>query len=528
MIEKSKTMKSKKAKSEKAVAVPFDAGAAARAMSKELLLVVDAVANEKGVDKDVIFDAMEAALASAAKKRYSIEDVTTRVSIDKHSGEYETFRRWEVVADDVVMESPDRQLRLMDAIETRPDIQVGEFIEEPIENPEFGRIAAQAAKQVIVQRVREAERAQVVEAYKDRVGELVTGVVKRVERGSVYLDLGGNAEAYIPRDRAIPREAVRAGDRVRGYLYEVRAEQRGPQLFISRTAPEFMIELFRIEVPEVGQGLVEIKGAARDAGDRAKIAVLAHDHRTDPIGACIGMRGSRVQAVSNELNGERIDIVLWNENPAQYVINAMAPAEVQSIIVDEEKHSMDIAVAEDKLSQAIGRGGQNVRLASKLSGWQLNVMTQDQVAAKSESEQEAARALFQQKLEVDTEIAAILVQEGFTTVEEIAYVPTAELLAVEGFDEDIVEELRARARDALLTDALAVEEDIDENKPADDLLAVDGMDEATAFELAQHGVVSRANLADLATDELMEFGVKDMDEPRAAALIMAARETKAD
>ncbi|MHB8447485.1 MAG: transcription termination factor NusA [Rudaea sp.] len=492
-------------------------------MSKDLLLVVDAVANEKGVDKNVIFEAMEAALASAAKKRYSNEDVATRVSIDQHSGDYETFRRWEVVADDVVMESPDRQLRLMDAVDTHPDIQVGEFIEEQIDNPDFGRISAQAAKQVIVQRVREAERAQVVDAYKDRIGELLTGVVKRVERGSIYLDLGGNAEAYIPRDKAIPREAVRAGDRVRGYLYEVRPEPRGPQLFVSRTAPEFMMELFKLEVPEVGQGLVEIKGAARDPGDRAKIAVLAHDNRTDPIGACIGMRGSRVQAVSNELNGERIDIVLWNDNSAQFVINAMAPAEVQSIIMDEEKHSMDIAVAEDKLSQAIGRGGQNVRLASKLTGWQLNVMTQDQVALKSEAEQEAARTLFQDKLEVDAEIAGILVQEGFTTVEEIAYVPTGELLAIEGFDENIVEELRARARDALLTEALAVEEDIEDNKPAEDLLAVDGMDETTAFALAEHGVVSRENLADLATDELMEFAIDGMDENRAGALIMAAR-----
>ena len=492
-------------------------------MSKELLLVVDAVANEKGVAKNVIFEAMEAALASAAKKRYSSEDVATRVSIDTSSGEYETFRRWEVVPDDVVMESPDRQIRMMDAVETKPDIQVGEFIEEPIENPEFGRIAAQAAKQVIVQRVREAERAQVVEAYKDRVGELITGVVKRVERGSIYLDLGGNAEAYIPRDKAIPREAVRAGDRVRGYLYEVRPEPRGPQLFVSRTAPEFMMELFKLEVPEVGQGLVEIKAAARDPGDRAKIAVLAHDHRTDPIGACIGMRGSRVQAVSNELNGERIDIVLWNDNPAQFVINAMAPAEVQSIIVDEEKHSMDIAVAEDKLSQAIGRGGQNVRLASKLTGWQLNVMTQDQVQQKSEAEQETARQLFMEKLEVDAEIAAILVQEGFTTVEEIAYVPSSELIAIEGFDENIVEELRARARDALLTDALAVEEDIDDNKPADDLLAVEGMDETTAYELAQHKIVTRQDLADLATDELVELAIEGIDEKRASDLIMAAR-----
>ena len=496
-------------------------------MSKELLLVVDAVANEKGVPMDVIFEAMEAALASAAKKRYAEEEVAVRVVIDRETGDYETFRRWEVVADDVVMESPDRQIRLMDAMDEAPGTDIGGFVEQPIENPDFGRISAQAAKQVIVQRVREAERAQVVEAYKDRVGELITGIVKRVERGSVFLDLGGNAEAFVARDRSIPREAVRAGDRLRGYLYEVRPELRGPQLFVSRTAPELMMELFKLEVPEVGQGLVEIKACARDAGDRAKIAVLAHDHRTDPIGACIGMRGSRVQAVSNELNGERIDIVLWNDSPAQFVINAMAPAEVQSIIVDEEKHSMDIAVAEDKLSQAIGRGGQNVRLASKLSGWQLNVMTADQVRQKSESEQEAARELFVSKLEVDSEIAQILVQEGFSTVEEIAYVPTAELLAIEGFDEDIVEELRARARDALLTDALAVEEGMDEHKPAEDLLGVEGMEEALAFELAQHRIVTRQDLADLSTDEFMELGLEGIDEDQASGLIMAAREAVA-
>ncbi|GAP66588.1 transcription termination factor NusA [Mizugakiibacter sediminis] len=490
-------------------------------MSKELLLVVDAVANEKGVPRGVIFEAMEAALASAAKKRYPDQDVSIRVSIDRDTGEYETFRRWEVVADDVEMESPDRQIRLMDAVDERADAQVGEYIEQQIENAEFGRIAAQAAKQVIVQRVREAERALVVDAFKDRVGELVTGIVKRVERGNIYLDLGSNAEAFVPRDRAIPREAVRVGDRLRGYLYDVRSEVRGPQLFVSRTAPEFMIELFKLEVPEVGQGLVEIKACARDPGDRAKIAVLAHDSRTDPIGACIGMRGSRVQAVSNELNGERIDIVLWNDNPAQFVINAMAPAEVQSIIMDEEKHSMDIAVAEDKLSQAIGRGGQNVRLASKLTGWQLNVMTQDQVQAKSEAEQEAARQLFMDKLEVDQEIANILVQEGFSTVEEIAYVPSAELLAVEGFDEDIVEELRARARDALLTEALAVEEELDEHKPSEELLALEGMDEATAYALAERGVTTVDDLADLAVDDLID--IEGMDEERAGQLIMAAR-----
>jgi N utilization substance protein A len=492
-------------------------------MSKELLLVVDAVAAEKGVPESVILEAIEAALASAAKKRYPDQDVLTRVAVDPKDGSYETFRRWEVVADDVVMESPDRQIRLMDAVDESEGAEVGDYIEEQIENPDFGRIAAQAAKQVIVQRVREAERAQVVDQWKDRVGELVTGIVKRAERGNIFVDLGGNAEAFIPKDKGIPRDVLRAGDRVRGYLYDVRTEIRGPQLFISRAAPEFMIELFKLEVPEVGQGLVDIKACARDPGDRAKIAVLAYDNRTDPIGACIGMRGSRVQAVSNELNGERVDIVLWSDNPAQFVINAMAPAEVQSIIVDEEKHSMDLAVAEDKLAQAIGRGGQNVRLASRLSGWQLNVMTQDQVTAKSEAEQEAAKALFQEKLEVDEEIAAILVAEGFSTVEEIAYVPVGELLAVEGFDEDIVEELRSRARDALLNDALAVEEELDEHQPADDLLSLEGMDDETAFALASHGIRTADDLGELGAGEVVEFGIEGMDEARAAALILAAR-----
>ncbi|MBS3959667.1 MAG: transcription termination/antitermination protein NusA [Xanthomonadaceae bacterium] len=490
-------------------------------MSKELLLVIDAVANEKGVPRQVILEAMEAALASAAKKRYPEQDVACRVAINPKDGSYETFRRWEVVADDVVMESPDRMIRLMDAVDVRADAQVGDFIEELIENPEFGRISAQAAKQVIVQRVREAERQQVVDAWKDRVGELVTGVVKRAERGNLHVDLGGNAEAFIPKDKSIPRDALRPGDRVRGYLYEVRAESRGPQLFISRTAPEFMIELFKLEVPEVGQGLVEIKAAARDPGDRAKIAVLAHDHRTDPIGACIGMRGSRVQAVSNELNGERIDIVLWSENAAQFVINAMAPAEVQSIIVDEERRSMDLAVAEENLAKAIGKGGQNVRLASRLTGWQLNVMTQDQVAAKSEAEQASARRLFMEKLEVDEEIAGILVGEGFNTVEEIAYVPVAELLAVEGFDEDVVEELRARARDALLTEALAIEEGLEAQQPGADLLALEGMDEATAHVLATRGITNREELAEMAVDEIADL--EGIDEARAAALIMEAR-----
>ncbi|NLG58566.1 MAG: transcription termination/antitermination protein NusA [Gammaproteobacteria bacterium] len=492
-------------------------------MSKELLMVVDAVANEKGVPESVILDAIEAALATAAKKRYVEEDVMIRVSIDPKDGSYETFRRWEVVADDEVMESPDRQIRLMDALEEAEGVEVGDYIEEQIENAEFGRIAAQAAKQVIVQRVREAERAQVVDAWKDRVGELVTGVVKRVERGNVYVDLGGNAEALIPKDKAIPRDIVRAGDRIRGYLYDVRSEPRGPQLFISRAAPEFMIELFKLEVPEVGQGLVEIKACARDPGDRAKIAVVAYDNRTDPIGACIGMRGSRVQAVSNELNGERVDIVLWSDNPAQFVINAMAPAEVQSIVVDEEKHSMDLAVAEELLAKAIGKGGQNVRLASRLTGWQLNVMTQDQVIEKTEAEQAVARELFQEKLEVDEEIAGILVAEGFSSIEEIAYVPVGELLAIEGFDEDIVEELRARAREALLNEALAFEEELKEKAPTEDLIGLEGMDEILAYSLAAHGIRTAEDLSELGTDELLEFNIEGMDEERAAALILAAR-----
>ena len=491
-------------------------------MSKELLLVVDAVANEKGVPREVIFEAIEAALASAAKKRYLDQDVQVRVAIDPKDGSYETFRRWEVVADDVVMESPDRQVRLMDALDESEDVEVGDFIEEGIENPDFGRIAAQAAKQVIVQRVREAERQQVVDAWKDRVGELITGAVKRAERGNIYVDLGGNAEGFIPKDKGIPRDVLRAGDRVRGYLFDVRYEPRGPQLFISRAAPEFIIELFKLEVPEVGQGLVEIKACARDPGDRAKIAVLAHDTRTDPIGACIGMRGSRVQAVSNELNGERVDIVLWNDNPATFVINAMAPAEVQSIIVDEEKHSMDIAVAEDKLSQAIGRGGQNVRLASKLSGWQLNVMTADQVRQKSEAEQIAARDLFTAKLEVDAEIAQILVQEGFSTVEEVAYLPQSELANIEEFDDEMVKELRNRARDVLLTQAIASEETLESGMPADDLLLLEGMKPDLALALARRGVRTREDLADQAVDDLLDIDGLTADE--AGKLIMKARE----
>ncbi len=488
-------------------------------MSKEILLVVDAVSNEKGVAKDVIFEAIEAALATATKKRHGGE-IETRVAIDRESGEHATFRLWEVIADDAEMEFPDRQIILSEALARQPGSEIGGFIEEPMESEAFGRIAAQTAKQVIVQKVREAERAQVVDAFQDRVGQLVTGVVKRLERGNVIMDLGGNAEAIINRDEMIPREQVRSGDRVRGYLREVRSEARGPQLFISRTAPQLLIELFKLEVPEAGEGLIDILGAARDPGSRAKIAVKSNDQRIDPVGACVGMRGARVQAVSNELAGERIDIILWNEHPAQFVINAMSPAEVKAIVVDEDTHSMDVAVAEESLSQAIGRGGQNVRLASQLTGWELNVMSETQAENKSEQEAAALKISFMEQLDVDEEVAVILVQEGFSTIEEIAYVPAQELVGVEEFDESIVEELRNRARDVLITRAIATEEKAAE--PAEDLLEMKGMDRAMAYRLAEHGVVTREDLAEQAVDDLLD--VEGMDEARASELIMTARE----
>ncbi|MEJ2644373.1 MAG: transcription termination factor NusA [Gammaproteobacteria bacterium] len=490
-------------------------------MNKEILLVVDAVSNEKGVDKQIIFEAIEAALASATKKKHGGE-IDVRVAIDRQSGDYETFRRWLVVDDeDPEFENPERQMLLGTARMRDPEIEVGGYIEEPMESVSFGRIAAQTAKQVIVQKVREAERAQIVDAYESRKGELVSGIVKRVERGNVYLDLGANAEAIITRDDMIPREAVRPGDRLRGYLKDVRSEPRGPQLFVSRVAPEFLIELFKLEVPEVGQGLIEILGAARDPGLRAKIAVKSNDQRIDPVGACVGMRGSRVQAVSNELSGERIDIILWNDNAAQFVINAMSPAEVISIVVDEDAHSMDLAVAEDQLSQAIGRGGQNVRLASQLSGWELNVMTEAQAEAKSEAEAQTLQQMFMEQLDVDEEVAAILVQEGFSSIEEVAYVPTHELLAVEEFDEDIVEELRGRARDVLLTKAIVSEEKFGGAEPAADLLEMEGMDRELAYTLAGRGVITREDLAEQAVDDLLD--IEGMAEDRAASLIMTAR-----
>ena len=490
-------------------------------MNKNILLMVDVVSNEKGVEQEIIFQALEAALSSASKEHYGAEwDI--RVTIDRQTGDYETFRRWTIMDDeDENFESPQRHILLARVLETDPDAKPGDVREEPLPSIEFGRIGAQKAKQVIFQRVRDAERARIVDAYQDRVGELMTGLVKRIERGAVIVDLGGTTEAIIPREHVIPREPVRPGDRVRGYLYEVSPQVRGPQLFLSRTTPKFLIELFKLEVPEIAQGLIEIKGAARDSGLRAKIAVQAKDKRIDPVGACVGMRGSRVQSVSNELAGEHIDIVPWDDNIAQFVINAMAPAEVDSIIVDEESHAMSIAVAEDKLAQAIGRGGQNVRLASELTGWTLNVMTAAEAETKKEQENQTVQAMFMESLEVDAEVASILVQEGFASLEEIAYVPDEELLDIEEFDEQIVEELRTRAKDVLLTKALAKAEQEAGVQPAEDLLAIPGIDEDLAYRLAAAGVVTRDDLADLATDELVEK--VPMDEDTAAKLIMVAR-----
>ena len=491
-------------------------------MNKEILMVVDVVCNEKGVAKDIIFEAIELALASATKKR-NREDIESRVSIDRETGDYETFRCWQVVDDEPEsLEAPTRQVALKHATEKYPDIEIGGFIEEPMPSVEFGRIAAQAAKQVIVQKVREAERAQVIDAYQNRVGEMVSGIVKRSERSGVFMDLGNNAEAFISREELIPREAVRPGDRIRAYLKEVKPDiTRGPQLFLSRTAPELLIELFKIEVPEINEGMIDIINGARDPGARAKIAVKANDPRIDPIGACVGMRGSRVQAVSNELGGERVDIILWDENPAQFVINAMAPAEVASIMVDEDAHTMDVAVDEENLSQAIGRGGQNVKLASELTDWELNVMSVEQADEKSEAEAQNLSAMFMEHLGVDEEVAIILVQEGFSSIEEVAYVPEKEMLAIEEFDNDLVNELRERAKDIMLTRAIASEEMLSDEKPAIDLLTMDGMEEPLAYELASKGVISMEDLAEQSVDELMEL--TGVDKDLAGKLIMTAR-----
>jgi N utilization substance protein A len=490
-------------------------------VNKEILMVVDAVSNEKGVDKEIIFEALEAALASATRKKYG-EELDARVAIDRKTGDYETFRRWKVFADDSTeLEVPERELRLEDGRDVDPAVEPGGFVEQPMESVAFGRIAAQQAKQVIVQKVREAERAQVVEQYRDRVGQLVSGVVKRVDRNGIYVDLGSNAEGFVPRTDMIPREQAKPQDRVKAYLKDVRSEPRGPQLFLTRTAPEFLVELFKLEVPEVGQGLIQILGAARDPGVRAKIAVRSNDPRIDPVGACVGMRGSRVQAVSNEIAGERVDIIPHDANAAQFVINAMSPAEVLSIVVDEESHSMDIAVAEEKLSQAIGRGGQNIRLASQLSGWDLNIMTESDAEAKSESEARGLVELFMKQLDVDEDVATILAQEGFSTIEEVAYVPQAELIAIQEFDANIVKELRNRARDVLLTQAIASEESLDQSMPADDLLLLEGMSPDLALALARRGVRTREDLADQSVDDLSD--IEGLAAEEAGKLIMTAR-----
>lgn len=488
-------------------------------MSKEVLLVVESVSNEKGVPAGVIFEALELALATATKKRFE-DEVDLRVSINRQNGSYETFRRWTVV-DESEFEDPAYQLTddMPQAVEA--NAKIGDVLEEKVESIEFGRIAAQTAKQVIVQKVREAERAQVVDAYRERLGEIISGTVKKVTRDNVIVDLGNNAEALLAREDIIPRETFRVGVRLRALLKEIRTENRGPQLILSRTAPEMLIELFRIEVPEIAEGLIEVKGASRDPGSRAKIAVRSKDKRIDPQGACIGMRGSRVQAVSGELGGERVDIVLWDDNPAQFVINAMSPAEVAAIIVDEDAHAMDIAVGEDNLAQAIGRGGQNVRLASQLTGWTLNVMTEADIQAKQQAETGDIMQTFIDELEVDEELAQVLVEEGFTSLEEIAYVPMEEMLSIDGFDEEIVNELRARAKDRLLTKAIANEEKLADAHPADDLLEVEGMDKALALELALRGVITREDLAEQSIDDLLD--IDGIDEERAGKLIMAAR-----
>ena len=489
-------------------------------MNKEILLVAEAVSNEKQVPREKIFEALEFAIASATKKKNEGE-IEVRVSIDRSTGEFDTFRRWKVIPDDQAQENPFAEMTLSAAQVDEPDIQLGDYVEDQIESIVFDRITTQTAKQVIVQKVREAEREQVMEEYAERVGELITGTVKKVNRDNVIIDLGNNAEGVIYRDDMLPRETFRPGDRVRGLLYVIRPEARGAQLFISRTHPDMLVELFRIEVPEIAEETLEIKAAARDPGSRAKIAVKTNDKRLDPIGACVGMRGSRVQAVSGELGGERVDIILWDENPAQFVINAMAPAEVASIVVDEDKRTMDVAVEEGNLAQAIGRSGQNVRLASQLTGWELNVMTVNDLNAKHDEENAKVLKVFIEGLDVDEDFASVLVEEGFSTLEEVAYVPVNELLAIEGLDEEMVEELRERARAFLTTQALANEESLEASEPKEELLNLAGMDRHVAYLLASRGITDLEGLAEQGVDEIAD--IEELDEAKAGELIMAAR-----
>ncbi|MEO8629028.1 MAG: transcription termination factor NusA [Betaproteobacteria bacterium] len=485
-------------------------------MSREILLLVDALAREKNVDKNIVFGALEQALASATKKRFR-EDVDVRVEVDRETGDYNSFRRWHTVADDV-LDAPEREMTLEQARAMVSDIELDEFVEEPLEPVEFGRIGAQTAKQVILQRIRDAEREQILNDFLARKEHLVTGTIKRIERGSAIVE-SGRVEAILPRDQMIPKENLRVGDRVRAFLLKIDRSSRGPQLVLSRVAPDFLIKLFELEVPEIEEGLLEVKAAARDPGSRAKIAVKSNDARIDPIGTCVGMRGSRVQAVTSELAGERVDIILWSPDPAQFVINALAPAEVSSIVVDEDRHSMDIVVNEENLAQAIGRSGQNVRLASELAGWELNIMTEQESQKKNEEESAVVKSLFMAKLDVDEEVADILVQEGFNTLEEVAYVAINEMLEIQQFDEDTVNELRSRARNSLLMQAIASEEKVEE--VASDLQALEGMDGPTARVLAAKGVHTQEDLAELAVDDVVEL--TGMEVERAKTLIMAAR-----
>lgn len=486
-------------------------------MSREILLLVDALAREKNVTRDVVFGALESALASAMKKLFKEEDVEIRVEIDRDSGEYEAFRRWLVVPDEAGLQLPDQQTLLSDARDEHPDLEVGDYIEESLEPLEFGRIGAQTAKQVILQKIRDAEREQLLNDFLDRGESIVSGTIKRMDKGDAIVEIG-KVEARLPRSEMIPKENLRIGDRVRAFLKEIDRQARGQQVILSRSSPLFIAQLFENEVPEIEQGLLELKGAARDPGVRAKIAVYAHDRRIDPIGTCVGMRGSRVQAVRNELGGEQVDIVLWSEDPAQFVIGALAPANVQSILVDEDSHAMDVVVDEDNLAIAIGRSGQNVRLASELTGWQINIMTPEESQAKQEEEHQALRELFVGRLDVDEEVADILIEEGFTGIEEIAYVPIQELLEIDAFDEDTINELRNRARNALLTEAIAQEERLE---TAQDLLTLEGMTADLAAKLAEGGIVTRDDLADLSVDELIEL--TSMDEEEAKQMIVSAR-----
>jgi N utilization substance protein A len=490
-------------------------------MSKEILLVVDAVSNEKALPRESIFKAMETALETATKKKYEGE-ILVKVIIDRISGDFDTFRRWLVVEDNgEPLNNPYEEITLAAAQYENPELQPGDYVEEQIESVKFDRVTTQTAKQVIVQKIREAERALVVDAYQEQIGELVTGVVKKSTRDSVIIDLGNNAEAVIYRDEMLPRETFRPGDRVRGLLYEIKPEARGAQLFVSRAKPEMLIELFRVEVPEIGEEMLEIKGAARDPGSRAKIAVKSNDKRIDPVGACVGMRGSRVQAVSTELGGERVDIVLYDDNVAQFVINAMSPAEVASIIVDEDKGTMDIAVEESNLAMAIGRNGQNIRLASQLTGWELNVMTVADMKEKHQAENDKVLNLFIEKLDLDEDFATLLAEEGFTSLEEIAYVPEAEMLEIDGLTVEIIEELRERAKEAITMQALTTEESLEGAEPAEDLLNLEGLERHLAFVLASQGVKTLEDLAEQGVDDISN--IEELTDEKAGELIMAAR-----